>query len=113
MIADVEGPDGDGSIQLPEFLKLISDLMNETEQEEEVVSLFRAFGAQDQSGIITCGDFDRVMKESGECLKDDELNLIFEELAGQTKRQTLPAEKRFERQHGITFHDFLLLLLPK
>ena len=45
MIADVEGPDGDGSIQLPEFLKLISDLMNETEQEEEVVSLFRAFGA--------------------------------------------------------------------
>ena len=113
MILSVEGDDGDGKIQLPEFLKLVSDLMNDQVQDEEVVELFKAFGASDQNGIITCGDFDRVLKESGESLKDDELNLIFEELAGQTKRQTLPAEKRFERQHGITFHDFLLLLLPK
>ena len=37
MIRDVEGEDGDGCIQLPEFLKLISDLMDAKQDEEELV----------------------------------------------------------------------------
>ena len=104
---------GDGQIQEPEFLKLISDQVNAGQREEEIVELFKDFGPTNINEVITVGKLDETLKKGGENLKDHELNMIFEELAGQTKRQSQKAEKRFDRTQGITFHDFLLLMLPK
>ena len=104
---------GDGEIQLPEFLKLISDQVNAGYREEEMVELFKDFGPANINEVITVGCFDETLKSGGENFKDHELNMIFEELAGQTKRQSQKAEKRFDRTQGITFHDFMLLMLPK
>ena len=43
MINDVD-ENSDGLIQLPEFLKLVSDNMLQKEPEEEMIELFKAFG---------------------------------------------------------------------
>ena len=94
MIAAVDDND-DGSIQMPEFLKLMSDSLKGKEQEEEFLSLFKAFGATDIHDVVTVGDLDKALKEGGEHLNDSDLNLIFEELAGMGKRQTQSAEKRY------------------
>ena len=104
---------GDGQLELPEFLKLIGDQMQENEAEEDLVSLFKSFGAIDSNDVITVGNLDKSMKEEGEYLKDEELQLIFEELSGASKRAQQSAEKRYARATGMTFHDFLLLLLAK
>ena len=104
---------GDGEIQEEEFIKLISDQMKETTREEEMVELFKSFGPSGIEDVITIGALNDSLTSNGEILKDPELNMIFEELAGQTKRYSLTAEKRFDRTQGITFHDFLLLMLPK
>ena len=103
----------DGVIQEHEFLKLISDQLKDQEREEEMVELFKDFGPSNVTEVITVANLDDTLKKGGENLKEHELNMIFEELAGQTKRQSLNPEKRFDRTQGITFNDFLLLMLPK
>ena len=60
--------------------------MKENEAEEDLVSLFKFFGATDSNDVITVGNLDKSMKEEGEYLKDEELQLIFEELSGASKR---------------------------
>jgi Ca2+-binding EF-hand superfamily protein len=87
--------------------------MQENEAEEDFVSLFKSFGAIDINDVITVGNLDQAMKEEGENLRDEELQLIFEELAGTSKRAQQSAERRYARATGLTFHDFLLLLLAK
>ena len=112
LIASVDD-NNDGSIQLPEFLKLMSDCLKEREQEEEMVELFKAFGATDINDVITVGDLDKALQQGGESLNDKDLNLIFEELAGATKRQFQQPEKRYQRATGLSFPDFLLMMMPK
>ena len=112
MIASVD-EGGDGAIQLPEFLNLVSEQMKTKKRDEVVVELFKSFGADDVGGVITVGMLDKALKEGGDSMKDSELNMLFEEIAGQTKRPQLSAERRYVRSQGISFHDFLLLLLPK
>ena len=63
--------------------------------------------------MITIGNFSETLKRGGEAIGEDELNMIFEELAGQTKRQSLDPEKKYERCMGITFNDFMVMMLPK
>ncbi len=60
--------------------------MQENEAEEDLVSLFKSFGAIDSNDVITVGNLDKSMKEEGEYMKDEELQLIFEELSGASKR---------------------------
>ena len=43
MISHVD-VNGDGSIQMPEFLKLVSDHLAATKNEEDMVELFKRFG---------------------------------------------------------------------
>ena len=62
-----------------------------------MVELFKSFGPAGMHDVITVGGLDATLREGGEILKDHELNMIFEELAGQTKRYSLTAEKRFDR----------------
>ena len=87
--------------------------MKTKKRDEVVVELFKSFGADDVGGVITVGMLDKALKEGGDSMKDSELNMLFEEIAGQTKRPQLSAERRYVRSQGISFHDFLLLLLPK
>ena len=65
----------------------MSDCLKEREHEEEMVELFKAFGATDINDVITVGDLDKALQQGGESLNDKDLNLIFEELAGAAKRQ--------------------------
>ena len=78
-----------------------------------MVALFKSFGAENTSDVITIGQLAEALKDGGDVLKPEELNEIFVELAGSTKRSTLSAEKKFERAQGITFHDFMAMMLPK
>ena len=65
----------------------MSDVLKEREHEEQMVELFKAFGATDINDVITVGDLDKALQQGGESLNDKDLNLIFEELAGSAKRQ--------------------------
>ena len=65
LIATVDD-NNDGSIQLPEFLKLMSECLKERKQEEEMVELFKAFGATDVNDVITVGDLDKALQGGGE-----------------------------------------------
>lgn len=82
-------------------------------KDEEIVALFKSFGPDCNTDVITIGQLADALKEGGDVLKPEELNEIFVELAGSTKRSTLSAEKKFERAQGITFHDFMAMMLPK
>ena len=57
MIDDVD-INGDGTIQLHEFLKLVSDHLKAEAADEEMVELFKAFGGQDSTDVITIGKLD-------------------------------------------------------
>ena len=73
---------GNGQIEEPEFLRLISDQMKDNEREEEMVELFKDFGPTNINEVITVGHLDETLKKGGENFKEEELNMIFEELAG-------------------------------
>ena len=85
MIKDVD-ENNDGVISEDEFLQLVADHMKSKQPGEEMVELFKAFGATDAHDVITIGDLDKALKEGGETFNDAELTLIFEELAGAFKR---------------------------
>ena len=78
-----------------------------------MVQLFMAFGATDVNDVITVGDLDKALIEGGEQLNDKDLNIIFEELAGTARRQSQSTEKRYQRVTGLSFADFLLMMMPK
>ena len=77
--------------------------MNAEEKDEEMVELFKSFGAHDVNGIITVASLDKALQEGGDGFKQSELNMLFEELAGAAKRPSLPAERRYVRAQGINF----------
>jgi len=56
--------------------------VNAGQREEEMVELFKDFGPTNINEVITVGKLDETLKKGGENLKDHELNMIFEELAG-------------------------------
>ena len=78
-----------------------------------MVVLFKSFGPENLNDMITIDKLASALKEGGEVLKSEELEAIFYDLAGQTKRSRLPAEKRFDKAAGITFEDFMAMMLPK
>lgn len=47
--------------------------MQEHEEEEDIVTLFRDFGAQDSNDVITVGGLDKALKDGGEHLNDEDL----------------------------------------
>ena len=103
----------DGKVSLPEVLKIVSDSIYSKEEDEELVELFKSFGALDVHDVITEGKLDNALRAGGEILQPAELTLIYEELAGASKRLAMPADRRYMRAAGMTFNDFLLMLLAK
>ncbi len=87
--------------------------MNAEDKDEEMVELFKAFGAHDDNGIITVAGLEKALQDGGDGFKESELNMLFEEIAGASKRPTMSAERRYLRAQGINFQDFLLMMLPK
>ena len=87
--------------------------MDRNKPAEPFVELFKNFGAPNENELITIGSFSEALKSEGENFSEDELNMIFQELAGYEKRQDLPPANKYERSMGITFNDFMVLMLPK
>ena len=105
---------GDGKIQKDEFLQLLWSEMESNKPGEPFVELFKSFGAKGgENDIITQKDFADALEQEGEKFNQEELNMIFQELAGYEKRQDLPPANKYERSMGITFNDFMVLMLPK
>ena len=60
-------------------------MLNAEQKEEDMVELFKAFGAEDGDGIITVAALNKALQDGGDVFKDKELNMISEELAGAEK----------------------------
>ena len=60
--------------------------MESNKPAEPFVELFKSFGAPNENEVITIGSFSEALKSEGENFHEDELNMIFQELAGYEKR---------------------------
>merc|ERR1712178_36022 len=72
MINEVDA-DGNGTIDFPEFLSLMSRKMKDTDTEEELIEAFKIFD-RDGSGYISATELRHVMTNLGEKLTDEELD---------------------------------------
>ncbi|XP_062084489.1 calmodulin-like protein 11 [Humulus lupulus] len=72
MISEVDA-DGNGTIELGEFLNLMARKMKETEVEDELREAFKVFD-KDQDGYISPTELKHVMINLGERMKDEELD---------------------------------------
>lgn len=77
MISDID-KDGSGNIDFVEFLEMMTAKMSERDSREEILKAFRLFD-DDDTGKITLKNLQRVAKEIGENMTDDELMEMIEE----------------------------------
>ena len=77
MINDVDA-DGNGSIDFPEFVALMSKKMTETETREELKAAFSHFD-KDGNGVIDRNELLLVMEQLGERLSDQEADEMMQE----------------------------------
>ena len=77
MINEVDA-DGNGIIDFPEFLTMMSRKMRDTDSEEEMMEAFRVFD-KDGSGYITAAELRHVMTNLGEKLTDEEVDEMIRE----------------------------------
>ena len=88
MIAAVD-EGGDGEIQLPEFLQLMADQMQGQKQDEELIAAFKYFGADSEKEVITFERLQAVLHKDDEGFAPGELKIIFDEIAGASRKPTL------------------------
>lgn len=77
MINEVDA-DGNGTVDFPEFLTLVSRKMKETDSEEEIIEAFKVFD-KSGSGFISAAELRHVMTNLGEKLTDDEIDEMVRE----------------------------------
>merc|ERR1712216_162441 len=65
--------DGDATVDFEEFCKMMAEKMNQKDGKEELLKGFKLFD-DDGTGKISFKNFQRVAKELGESLSDQELN---------------------------------------
>lgn len=72
MVAEID-KDGTGTLSFEEFLNLMTTKMAEKDTKEEIMKAFRLFD-DDETGKISFRNLQRVAKELGENLTDEELH---------------------------------------
>merc|ERR1711963_1133545 len=77
MIQEVDA-DGNGTIDFPEFLVMMSKKMKETDSEDELREAFKTFD-KDGNGFISAAELRHVMTNLGEKLTDDEVDEMIRE----------------------------------
>src|SRR6266487_2488071 len=70
--------DGNGTIELPEFLNMMARKLNDTESEEEIHEAFKVFD-KEGNGFISSTEFRRVMTKLGENLTNEEVDEMIKE----------------------------------
>merc|ERR1711865_1194211 len=77
MINEVDA-DGNGTVDFPEFLSLMSRKMKDTDTEEELIEAFKVFD-RDGGGFINAAELRHVMTNLGEKLEDEEVDEMIRE----------------------------------
>merc|ERR1712048_1467231 len=77
MVNEVDS-DGNGSIDFPEFLDMMSRKMKDADSEEQIKEAFRVFDA-DNNGFITAKELRIVMANLGEKLTNEEVEEMIKE----------------------------------
>ncbi|XP_063900461.1 calmodulin-A-like [Zophobas morio] len=70
--------DGNGTIDFPEFIEMMSKKLRDYETEDEISAAFRVFD-EDGNGLISTEELRHVMTVLGEKLTDDEIDEIIKE----------------------------------
>ena len=73
-----EDTDGNGTIELSEFLLMMLDKTQKTDMEEEIREAFRVFD-KDGNGFISAAELRHVMTNLGEKLTDEEVDEMIRE----------------------------------
>lgn len=74
MINEVDA-DGNGTLDFPEVLTMLSRKMKDTDSEEEIKEAFKVFD-KDGNGFISTSELQHVMSNLGEKLTDEEMVLL-------------------------------------
>ncbi|XP_010348000.1 calmodulin-like protein 3 [Saimiri boliviensis] len=65
--------DGSGTVDFPEFLRMMARKMRDTDSEEEIREAFRVFD-KDGNGFISASELRHIMTRLGEKLSDEEVD---------------------------------------
>merc|ERR1719311_1028812 len=96
MLNEVDA-DGNGTIDFPEFLSLMSRKMKDTDTEEELIEAFKVFD-RDGSGFISAMEMRHVMSNLGEKITDEEIDEM-------TREVDVDAEGNFN------YEDFVRMMM--
>merc|ERR1719262_895341 len=96
MLNEVDA-DGNGTIDFPEFLSLMSRKMKDTDTEEELIEAFKVFD-RDGSGFISAMEMRHVMSNLGEKITDEEIDEM-------TREADVDAEGNFN------YEDFVRMMM--
>merc|ERR1711879_216961 len=75
---DLFDTDGSGTIEYPEFLKMMTHKILNRDPKDEILKAFRLFD-DDETGKISFKNLKRVAKELGERMTDEELQEMIDE----------------------------------
>ncbi len=67
--------DGSGTVDFPEFLKMMANKVKDESSDEEIREAFRVFD-KDGNGVISPAELRHVLGNIGEKLTDDEIDEI-------------------------------------
>jgi len=98
MITDVDA-DGSGSVELPEFITMMTAKMGDTDTKEEIEKVFKMFDSSNR-GKIEYTDFKRICKELGENMSEDQMQSMFDHADNGSKGY-------------VSFDDFFKLMKKK
>ncbi|XP_017368651.1 calmodulin-like protein 3 [Cebus imitator] len=65
--------DGSGTVDFPEFLRMMARKMRDTDSEEEIREAFRMFD-KDGNGLVSASELRHIMTRLGEKLSDEEVD---------------------------------------
>ena len=98
MMSEVEG-DGDPKIDFDEFLSFMARKFKPTDPIEEVIETFKLFD-REGTGLMSCAELIRAIKEIGGCLSNEEVDEMMR-------------EAEIDENGNIRYEDFCRKIIPK